>query len=424
MCSCASASQSSPKRRDDSSAATSGCAGSAFAAGAASESGASPPGAMLSTRRASQLTKYRSPSRSPLEMASGSAWRPSFEKTTSPNARSLSAAHASADMPPGRAVTTGTTRPSVGSTHGERVTKTQGPTPRTSGTRDASRPGIATWPAGRPSSGLATPTSHASARKAGWETCSTSPVAAAARDGQGDGGASSPPPSSSSSPASSPPACAPWGPRGPRLLPPAYASMTRGGTPRASSSRAIIGEKRRCRKEAHGGTPRASLPICRLVRDGCTRVTRSSARPSAALAADGGSFRIEGGSWMREMPRLAARMPLKTPSAGAKRRTCTAVARCAALPPPSSSASKPSGTKPQPPDSLEGCGSSMSSKWSLVSRRNACSSRAGDWKSSRREAALRADGSVRQSAHRSSSACRSSGGSPSDGSPKQGPEAA
>ena len=150
----------------------------------------------------------------------------------------------------------------------------------------------------RPTSGLATPTSHASARKAGWETGSTSPVAADAGD------ASSSPPSSSSSPASSPPARAPWGPRSPRLLPPAYASMTRGGTPRASSSRAIIGEKRRCRKEAHGGTPRASLPICRLVRDGCTRVTRSSARPSAALAADGGSLRIEGGSWMREMPRL------------------------------------------------------------------------------------------------------------------------
>ena len=177
------------------------------------------------------------------------------------------------------------------------------------GERDGSNQLAATGECGRerpprPTSGLATPTSHASARKAGWETCSTSPVAAAAGDGQGDGGASSSPPSSSSSPASSPPARAPWGPRSPRLLPPAYASMTRGGTPRASSSRAIIGEKRRCRKEAHGGTPRASLPICRLVRDGCTRVTRSSARPSAALAADGGSFRIEGGSWMREMPRL------------------------------------------------------------------------------------------------------------------------
>ena len=63
-----------------------------------------------------------------------------------------------------------------------------------------------------------------------------------------------------------------------------------------------------------------------------------------------------------EMPRFLHKTPLKTPNAEDTMRTWISVVRLPSMGLLKSSGSNDSGMEPQPPESLEGCGSSISSK--------------------------------------------------------------
>mmetsp|Transcript_66685 Transcript_66685/g.217047 ORF Transcript_66685/g.217047 Transcript_66685/m.217047 type:complete len:278 (+) Transcript_66685:525-1358(+) len=182
------------------------------------------------------------------------------------------------------------------------------------------------------------------------------------------------------------------------------------GTPRVFHNTWIMGLSGFASGSFGGLSPASLLPILRLPALGYTRNT-SKATQSSEQVWLGGTFRIEGKSWILSMPFLAQSTPLNTPKVGAKMRTCTP--SCAAL--PKHCWSKSYGMNPQP--SLMGSPSSDIGSACNISKLSARRLRKFCLfvvlsMSSKREATLRMLGNAEKSATFSSSRATSMLSSP------------